>query len=330
MKKYISALTLLLAGALLFTSCNLTGINSPSEENGNDTQQDESYNQEEHQNASHYDAAYITALVEAEANEPVLGLFADDFDFDGVYEAYVLTSPTPIPEGQDFGGTMSLWFVKNDKVNLLLEKSALSLSPEIWNFSDKKLFCIDENSSGSPTSVVFFAAGSSAYSYGNFGARLVRASDDSNDFYLLMGTDALESKMPYYLWFDGNFFCEYAGLEIRADQLRALPGADEILTAISDGGYTIGNIFYRSNGIININVSKDTATDNVTLMLSDGNVHLVPHGEAANPLMNLENTEAAKKIISEDFANSAAFSYGGAYVASILPHIAEYPENIGE
>lgn len=328
LKKH-KALFLFLACILCLTSCaQIRDMFSP------DGAMPQGVRPEKPEQPEKYNAAYISAVVEAQTSNTVLGLFADDFDFDGVYEAYVLTSTGLVPEGVYHSDGMSLWFVKNDKLTELIPQSDLSLTPEIWNFGDKKLFSIDVHSGSAVSTSVFFVSGNSAYSYGDFGAKLSRASADSRDFYLFDNTDREEEKI-YYLYFDGNFFFEYGGLNVRADQLRATAGADEILSAISDGGYIIGDIFYRNNGIININLSKDTAGmgtthENVTLLLSDNAVHLVPRGTSDNPLGNLENTDAAKHIIDGDFANTEAFSYGGTYKASILGSIAVYPEKFSE
>lgn len=329
LKKYKALFLSLLACILFLTSCvQMRDIFSP------DDGVPPGVRPEKPTQAEKYNTAYISALVEAQTSKSVLGLFADDFDFDGVYEAYVLTSTRLVPEGAYHSGGISLWFVKNDKLTELIPESDLAITPEIWNLGDKKLFSIDVYSGNAASTAVFFVSGNSAYSYGDFGAKLSRASADSRNFYLFENTDRGRGKI-YYLYFDGNFFCEYGGLGIRADQLRALSGADEILSAVSDGGYIIGDIFYRDNGIININLSKDmagqgTAYENVTLMLSDKAVRLVPLGTSDNPLGNLENTDAAKHIIDGNFADAKAFSYGGTYKASILEGIAVYPEKLSE
>lgn len=325
MKKNTVVIVALLVCTLFMCSCaQLAEIFSPGDKIPPDGTRPENSLQTEK-----YNPAYISALVQTKTANPVIGLFADDFDLDGKYEAYVLTCSELIPEGTLHSGGMSLWFVKNDKVTELIPESNLTITPEIWKFSDKKLFSIDAYVGTNVSTSVFFVSGNSAYSYGDFEGKLIRASADSNDFYLT------GRGRPYYLYFDGNFFCEYAGVELRVDQLRALSGADEILSAISDGGYIIDDILFRNNGIININISSNKAgealyRENVTLLYSDDTVHLVPRGEDNNPFINLENKEAAKQIINDDFANAEAFSYGGSYSAASLEHIAVYPEKIVE
>ena len=59
----------------------------------------------------------------------------------------------------------------------------------------------------------------------------------------------------YYYFFNGSEFKEYAGKKITADEFSAIPGGKDILSTIQQNGMTIRSIFYRANGIININCS---------------------------------------------------------------------------
>ncbi len=337
LKKYIIHILLALTLLFLLCSCDADSfIDIFTGESGENYENSNVADDEKHTNEQ-YDAA---ALLESVTSEYVVDFFAADYDLDQVQEVYALTSKNAFGEGEVHMDGISLWFIKNDKVIKLLDSGDYSLSPELWRFSDKILFCIDEYVDDVPYSKVFFVSGSGAYSYGDFGAKLVRAGDDSNDFYAwvdaqdsvyrIASSEFSESALkPYYLYFDGNFFCEYAGLIIREEELRAVDGADEILTAISGGGYTIGDIYYRDNGIININISKENGgiimRENVTLMLSGEGVHLVPRGESFSVLTNAENAELSQKITDGSFEDLQAFSYGGHYSAAVLVELATYP-----
>ncbi len=285
-------------------------------------------------------------------NEIVVSVFADDFDGDGVSEAYAMTSVYPVPEGAT-SANVSLWFVKKDFAEKLHDAKNLVLKPKIWDFGDKKLFCTVGNNDGKIISTVYFVAENAAYSYAPFDGELYREGDDGINFYLakkdfdknlnvVSQQSYGETTKSYYLYFDGNFFCEYGGSEVRDDQLRTINGADTILSALTKGGYTIDEIYYRErktvdgtknerNGIFNINISKmnldgSMAQENVTLIYDGNEVRLVPIADVTNPFAFIENENLAQSIISGSFSNPSQFSFGGKYVSTVCEDIAEYSE----
>ena len=58
----------------------------------------------------------------------------------------------------------------------------------------------------------------------------------------------------YFLY--GVEMREYGGINISKNQLWAFEGAEEILLGVMEEGYEIGDIIYRANGIINVNIFK--------------------------------------------------------------------------
>lgn len=87
--------------------------------------------------------------------------------------------------------------------------------------------------------------------------------------------EAYESFSPgrcfynYYYFFDGIQFREYGGKELPEYQFVSLQEGTELLQQLRSEGYTVENIYYRSNGIININCSyrtkKSTWDENILL-----------------------------------------------------------------
>lgn len=61
----------------------------------------------------------------------------------------------------------------------------------------------------------------------------------------------------YYFYFDGNSFREYGGISIKVEDLLRIPGGDLIIDEINNNLYMIDSIYYRNNGMININISKE-------------------------------------------------------------------------
>lgn len=85
-------------------------------------------------------------------------------------------------------------------------------------------------------------------------------------------------------------------------------GAEEILNEITSAGNTCTEILYRGNGLIHINFhSPEGFNENATLKLESGNVQLLS-AYSDNPSENLLSS-----------------SYGGIYMAAMIPEIAVYP-----
>ena len=63
--------------------------------------------------------------------------------------------------------------------------------------------------------------------------------------------------ITYYLYFDGNDFYEYGGKLISWDEFCRIPGIQDVLEKIDaemfKEGWTVDKIFYRDNGIVNVN-----------------------------------------------------------------------------
>lgn len=82
----------------------------------------------------------------------------------------------------------------------------------------------------------------------------------------------------YYLRWSGTKFKEYRGERITRRQLEKYQGADQYLNQVEQLGYTVGKIFYRKNGVININLQKknkySTSYENITLFVRGRKVSL--------------------------------------------------------
>lgn len=62
----------------------------------------------------------------------------------------------------------------------------------------------------------------------------------------------------YYYFFDGEQFREYAGKSLSEQKFAETFGGADILRQLRYNGLAVDNIYYRSNGIININCSYRT------------------------------------------------------------------------
>lgn len=134
------------------------------------------------------------------------------------------------------------------------------------------------------------------------------------------GIGAGHTYKRYYLYWTNDGLKEYDGLRITKQQLLKVKGAQAIIDTISKAGYTVDEIYYRANNIININYhsgdKQNGNFDNVTLLYKNNSV--IP--KLAYMPSNSSKTESFNK------RNLSDFSYGGIYHAAFFPQIAIYPE----
>lgn len=123
----------------------------------------------------------------------------------------------------------------------------------------------------------------------------------------------------YYLYWTLDGLKEYGGLKITQQQLLEIKGAQSIIDAITKSGYTVDDIYYRANNLININYhSGDKQNGNFD------NVTLVYKNNTVTPVLVYTGTNGSK-IENFDEKNLKNFSYGGIYKAALFPKIATYP-----
>lgn len=105
----------------------------------------------------------------------------------------------------------------------------------------------------------------------------------------------------YYVRWNGTKFVEYKGKGISKAQFKKYKLGKKYLNKIKKLGYKIRKIYYRTNGIINVNVSKTKSGwvnyDNVTFKVKGKKLKLVIHNKKG------------KNIVEKS-------TYGGIYKAS--------------
>ncbi|MCI8430548.1 MAG: tetratricopeptide repeat protein [Lachnospiraceae bacterium] len=255
-------------------------------------------------------------FTEYTGGDPVL-FYCDDYDGNGTYEAFALSGSVDNEYEDVYEG--NLYFVDQQGIQELLEWDAYVQGTEsIMNFGTEKYFVIGK----------YFATGNLSYIWGVkdktvFQPELsgkgmsVRQTgentltvicdtydgeyDETGDMYLG------HTWKPYYLYWDGDFK-EYGGISITEEQLMACRGGQDILDQIHALGGEITDIFWRQNGIININYNIGPKRENATLLREGDRVRLQrAYGEGE----------------IEDIRDS---SFEGSYVEAFIPTIATYPE----
>lgn len=206
-----------------------------------------------------------------------------DYDGDGIREAFALVTA-------DGSLTGDLWFISP----LFIEPVQTGLSYASFEMCGAEapiLFTAEENYGGSGSTVHLWSVVDSAPVKINADVLGSFEHGDGNEFYAYisafdMFTDGTgHTWKRYYYYLDGLTMREYGGMYITEAQLLEFDGAEEILQSIKNSGGKIGDIIYRANGIININVRSDDRNDNVTLRYDESSV--VDTGESYGGIYSL-------------------------------------------
>jgi len=277
--------------------------------------------------------AALRALLEAEISREIGSFDYDDFDGNGTKEAFAYVAG-------------ELWFVDADGAQQL-EEGVGSFGGDIKTvtFSGHKFLVVTAVRAGfwHPIGFVDILGVKDgkphAYIVSEEGGWFEQVDDtrmtiwcetwDGISFTNIDGEDGIPhlpsgTIKPYWFYWDGTRFREYGGVEISESQLRKCEGAAKILDDIKAQGYTIDDIYYRGNDMININYhSKHAGIPNeapsqknnyyTTLELNrnTGKVKLV--GDIATPEEYV--------IIYREPEDKGA----GIYRKALIPSIAVYP-----
>ena len=250
---------------------------------------------------------------------------ADDFDLDGVQEAFAVVGEY---NGYHIDGCI-YFITQNGCEKINDEPYDLREADEpVIDLGDRKLYRVWN----------VFVTGRCAYVYGvkdggwyeheiSMRGQDLERVGDSYDFTIVNGSDydcgvELDSMIytghtwkTYYLYWNGEEFREYGGIEITEEQFSGLEGAREILDAVLGSAWRITGILYRSNGIIDVNLAwrrNEYCEDYcyIELRLKDGAIEYVSD--------------------SDDEDLISRHSMPGNMHPAFLEDIADYPESFPE
>jgi hypothetical protein len=255
--------------------------------------------------------ATLRAKLEAEVTDPILVFEYGDFDGDGAKEAFAFVGAA-LSDDDEYEG--AVWFVSPNGTEELYKGDYWG-TMKCAAFGGKKFAYVE----------IWFASGSLTKLWGvkdgkpyeaevGYGGGF-RPLDDKNatlvmEAYDMDFTEEMWTGHTYKLyWFywDGQAgtFKEYGGVAITEAQLRKCEGAAQVLDGIQAEGGTLGEIFYRGNGVINVNYSK-------------------AHEDGASywyATMQLHGTSLS--VMEGDI--ETYIDLGGSYQAAMNPDIAVYP-----
>lgn len=212
-----------------------------------------------------------------------------------------------------------LWYTDDTTTECLLSGIIVEGLPTVIETSSKPIYIIDIKDGEQNKSYAYIVVEGKALSLVGSGEKLTHMGND--DFCTIVSCEdhklsdsqlTGKTHKKYYLYFDGTGLKEYGGVYITKDEFLRLNKSDTILNNISDCGYTVTDIIWRDNGIININCEKQTEKvtvyENLTIKVIKNNSICIPSGQAQDA----------------DYVGRS--TYSGSYKTAAFPDIATYPE----
>jgi len=254
--------------------------------------------------------AGLRAMLEAKVTQPILAFEYDDYDGDGVFEAFAFVGEEQQPDvDESYMG--EIWFVSArgaEKIEACANGYWGLIN--VYAFGKNKFAVLNHYATTGGLVNIWGVKNGKPHREKISGIGGGFTQLDGNSFTLYHSTYDFDETggvstghtwKNYWFFWDGRAFHEYGGVNITEAQLRKCDGAAEVLDAIVEKGETIGGIFYRGNGIINVNHSKrhESGRSNyfTTLLLHGTSVTVV---ETEDP--------------------------GGFYLPALAPGIAVYPK----
>lgn len=196
-----------------------------------------------------------------------------DYDNDGNCEMFALVGeyvePLVMEDDDNLCGT--LWFInQNGAVEIDPEKKDFWSSPHVYNMNGycflvlEKAYVTESESyiwgvkDGRPfqPNLIGYGNGINVNKYDE-----IEITHSTYDAFLEIFEDGTSiysghTWKKYYFYYDGKDFKEYGGILITYEDLLRVNGIDTVLNTIRNDGYDIDSIYYRSNNMVNINLSR--------------------------------------------------------------------------
>lgn len=248
---------------------------------------------------------FYSSLIAESYDKKIQEIKCFDTNNDGEYSCVAII-------GDEYDGSVggSILFASRDSITEILKDKGLYRNIQIVPFKNYAVIIAEEGYGGSGTLSHVWKV-SKEYCTKIDCSFMALKHINGTDFSAHMGAfDPWHTYKKYYFYWDDNGFKEYGGIPVTKEQLSSIEGGTQAIKKITDGGFPIGEIFYRANGIININYANGDMYDNMTLIYNDG---VITIDESDDGWYN-------------GGAGNVGGSYGGAYTAASVPGIAVYPD----
>lgn len=280
---------------------------------------------------SFFDLVYVDTQggADADAFEAVLNsldvdpslLQRGDFDGDGAEEAFYLGGgyyDNYLYAGQTI--YTQLWYADATGATRLETANSENFSDiRVYDVGDCSILCVEDNfATTSETHVWMVRDGQPERVHFSNGQQpgSIRQEDGLDfrftfDAYDAFGDGSGHTRKTYYMYWNGDGFTEYGGMRISEEQLRAVEGASPWLDAALAAGGELGEIYYRENGIVNVNYTLPDGRENknLTLRITDGVARLDYWQEETLEDSDQGGVYLASVLDKASFPSS--FPYGG-------------------
>lgn len=278
-----------------------------------------------------FDLVYVDTQggADADAFEAVLNsldvdpslLQRGDFDGDGAEEAFYLGGgyyDNYLYAGQTI--YTQLWYADATGAMRLETANSENFSDiRVYDVGERSILCVEDNfATTSETHVWMVRDGQPERVHFSNGQQpgSIRQEDGLDfrftfDAYDAFGDGSGHTRKTYYMYWNGDGFTEYGGMRISEEQLRAVEGSSPWLDAALAAGGELGEIYYRENGIVNVNYTLPDGRENknLTLRITDGVARLDYWQEETLEDSDQGGVYLASVLDEASFPSS--FPYGG-------------------
>lgn len=244
-----------------------------------------------------------------------------DFDGDGAEEAFYLGGgyyDNYLYAGQTI--YTQLWYADATGAMRLETANSENFSDiRVYDVGERSILCVEDNfATTSETHVWMVRDGQPERVHFSNGQQpgSIRQEDGLDfrftfDAYDAFGDGSGHTRKTYYMYWNGDGFTEYGGMRISEEQLRAVEGASPWLDAALAAGGELGEIYYRENGIVNVNYTLPDGRENknLTLRITDGVARLDYWQEETLEDSDQGGVYLASVLDEASFPSS--FPYGG-------------------
>lgn len=217
------------------------------------------------------------------SDDEIISVECSDYDGNGDKEAFAFVGH--LNQGEEYYSG-EIWYITKESATRFVERSKYTSVNEVIGFGKKSCVVYESYSEKDESlSYVYGAEGGNATELRISGKGRNLQVDDNGT--LIIYQTAYDSSMngsgktvkPYYYFYSGDNFCEYGGLELSIVQLKDLPGGLDIIQNVSDERRHITTVYYRDNGVININVNDGEWREYYTARVVNGKLAITEQGE---------------------------------------------------
>lgn len=201
----------------------------------------------------------------------LIDFVCDDFDLDGEYEAFGFTGVSQ--EGDEYMPELhigKIWFISKDGAKVICDDERNFTDVfRLLDFGNRKYIGLNEWYVTARVTYLYTVKNGDAVEDNMSGVGDMSDPQNGEVSVLLSAYDGTydpemdgyigHTWKPYYFYYDESTdsLAEHIGVEIPEEDVAKICG-ENIIEEIEKEGYTIGKIYNRPNGILNINYTYET------------------------------------------------------------------------